>query len=235
MVAGARAQRLSNNSCRKCLLASTALLLVVFGILFAIIPATPWTPPNPASFAESVKTAFAMDATRPYTPTPTTSLCADYFLFGAENLLLYRVHSLAAHLLKLAALWMLLRRIGLGIGAAGVITFLAAFYHTQINAVLQPEGRGVVAITLFSTTALLAATHSESKHWLAWMLGCSAACVFAAGASLFAALLVPTIPIAARLGNTRGTTHWKRLALPETILIASLLLNCYMAGIIPAR
>ncbi|MGN0866592.1 MAG: hypothetical protein ACI4SG_02805 [Oligosphaeraceae bacterium] len=191
----------------------------------------PWRPPDRKSFVHSLQAAFAPQDHKAWTPTATVSLVLDYFTFGDDHMVFYRVHSLLGHLVKTAVLWLLLRRLRVSSHYAMGFAFLVAIWPSRIEAVMTPHMRGVIALTLFSYLAMLLATYINSPRWHLWMALCTVCCVFAAGASLWAALLLTAMPAVAWWRTPRGDVFpWHRLVLPELTLLGCLFLSLRMSG-----
>ncbi len=183
-----------------------------------------WEPPSKKSFVRSVQIAFSKPsgADQDYTPTPIVSLSADYFTFGSDYLVFYRLHSLLAQLAKTAFLWLLLRRLRVAGHYAVGFAFLMAIWPSSIEAVMTPAMRGAIAVSLFIYISLWAATYCASPKWLPWMFISGIAGFVALGASLWGAILIPTIPAVAWWCRTPGEKmKWLHLVIPEICVIAA--------------
>lgn len=204
-----------------------SLLVIVAAILmpsFLLWKPVPWKAPNPTSFVESLKTSFTGVPGKPYTPTIQASLTFDYFTLGARSPNFFRFHSLFGHLCKIIFLWLLLRALRMPANLCLLIALVSAIWPSRIEAVMQPELRGVTALSLFSYAALYCATHIDSRRWLWWMLGASLCSVVAVGASMpWSALLLLGIPaVALRCSRNKTGFPWKRLILPMAVLLLTI-------------
>lgn len=206
------------------LLSMLVLLMMLFLPVMVSKRAVSWDPPNKKSFIRSVQLAFSKP-TEPdaeYTPTPIVSLSADYFTFGNDYLVFYRLHSLLAQLAKTTFLWLLLRRLRVAGHYAVGFAFLMAIWPSSIEAVMTPTMRGAIAVSLFIYFSLWAATHCESKHWIPWMVVCGAAGFISIGASLWGAILLPAIPAVAWWRRNPGESlKWVRLVIPEIMVLCA--------------
>lgn len=220
---------------RDCLLLAL-LLLGVFALVLPLLnnhPSLGWIPSAPDSFSESLCDAFGPSAPAAYTPTPNVSLTWDFFLFGSDHILPYRLHSALAVLSMAGFLFLLLRKLRAPATAAFAIAFLAAIQPANLFFIQVPELRGGIAMQLFCSAALWCATHCTTKCRFAWCLGCTAACILAMGASVRCALLMPLLPAVAwwcRPPSENAPRKYLPLLMPEFALIACTILSLHMAG-----
>lgn len=213
-----------------------ASLLILLFVLFVPVLASArpqsWQPPCPESFWGSIASAFRRNSEFGYHPTSVVSLSCDYFTFGFDYLVFYRLHSFFGQLCKTAFLWLLLRNLRVGRYLAFGFAFLTAIWPSHIEMVMTPYMRGRIALSLFSYLSLWAALHVSSRRWKWWIFVSSLSAFIAMGASLWAALLIPFIPILAFTFGWNGRMDdfpWPRILIPEIVATLTFLFVAYMS------